>query len=358
MHGYPSIGIDAHPFFVFATRVKTTWNLDIAEVRGQRAEILRQAKDTVVGRTILDMTPKDLELLTTSYTYPGLVTQEYASLLPLAKCVALGGLVDRVRNDSVRDLFRLALATTFVASANVNFGPEIGLTRPKRDAPVLETFAKLTADMVEDLGKVAGVPGAPARTWVADSRTLEDLDAQSVNAIITSPPYPVDKDYTRQIRLESALLAFVTSLAESRRVKERMIRASTRQIYVADHDADRVRTVPEVTELVHEIRRRSRRDGDTSGFAKQYPRLVGEYFGGMKRHLEAAYRCLKRGAKAAYVVGDSRSFKMVHIETAKILGKIAKEMGYEIKGIELWRDRRSTAHDQSLAENVLTLRKP
>ena len=67
---------------------------------------------------------------------------------------------------------------------------------------------------------------------------------------------------------------------------------------------------------------------------------------------------LRDGGRAAYVVGDSRSFKMVHIETARILGEIATEVGFLVLGIELWRDRRSTAHQEPLPENVLLLRKP
>src|SRR2546425_5363185 len=100
-----------------------------------------------------------------------------------------------------------------------------------------------------------------------------------------------------------------------------------------------------------EIVRRTRRDGDTSGFAKQYPRLIGEYFGGMKRHLESAYSCLRRGGKAAYVVGDSQSFKRVRIETARILGLIAKRVGFEVAGIQKRRDRKCPGQSEPLPEN-------
>ena len=56
--GLPSIGIDAHPFFVFATRVKTTWDLDVGEVRAERALLLKGMEDTFVGRSILELGPK------------------------------------------------------------------------------------------------------------------------------------------------------------------------------------------------------------------------------------------------------------------------------------------------------------
>jgi DNA methylase len=356
--GFPSIGIDAHPFFVFATGVKTTWDVDLETLRDARASVLGELKNSIVGRTALDIAPEELRTLTDIYPYEGLLTRKYVSPLPLAKCIELRSIVDEVDDAKIRDLFKLALATTFVSSANVDFGPEIGLTKPKRDSPVLENFASRTAEMIEDLEKVAGTEAPTSDVWIGDSRTMEGVEADSVAAIVTSPPYPVDKDYTRQIRLESAILGFVTNLAESRRVKERMVRASTRQIYAVDNDTDLVRSTPEVMRIINEIVRRARADGDTSGFVKQYPRLVGEYFGGMKRHMESAYRCLRRGGRAAYVVGDSRSFKMVHIETAKILAKIAADVGFRVDGIELWRDRRSTAHEKTLPENVLLLRRP
>ncbi len=358
VRGYASIGIDAHPFFVFAAKVKTTWDVDVESVKAERASVLGRLKETIVARTILDMTRAELDKLADAYPPQGIITPKYVSPLPLAKCFVLRALIDEVEDERIRSLFRLALATTFVSSANVEFGPEIGLTKPKRDAAVLETFAARTAAMIEDLGKVNAMNAPEADVWVGDSRTLEGVEKHSVSAIITSPPYPVDKDYTRQIRLESAILGFVTDLTESRKVKERMIRASTRQIYAGDKDTDLVRGFPEVVDVIHEIKRRSKRDGDTSGFAKQYPRLVGEYFGGMKRHLEAAFRCLKPGGRAAYVVGDSRSFKMVHIETAEILARIGTKVGFRVEGIALWRDRRSTAHEESLPENILVLKRP
>src|SRR2546426_6475582 len=355
--GLPSIGIDAHPFFVFATHVKTTWDVDVEELRAERVSLLKDMEETFVARSILDLGPKGIASVVAGARYPGLVTPKYVSPLPLARCLALKERIEKVADRKIRDLFRLALGTTFVVAANVDFGPEIGLTEPKRDAPVLETFRKRTAEMVEDLQKVDSTNTPETRVWQGDSRDLDGIEPRSISAIITSPPYPVDKDYTRQIRLESALLGFVSSLVESRAVKEKMVRASTRQIYASDREKELVIEVPEVVDVMDEVVRRTRRDGDTSGFAKQYPRLIGEYFGGMKRHLESAYSCLRRGGRAAYVVGDSQSFKRVRIETARILGIMAKRIGYEVTGIQRWRDRRSTAHDDPLPENILLLRK-
>src|SRR5438093_828155 len=153
LNGYPSIGIDAHPFFVFATRVKTTWDVDVERLSEDRSALLSKLKESIVGRTSLDMTRAEIEKLRDGYPERGLLTPKYVSPLPLAKCLVVRDHIQNVRDEKNRDLFRLALATTFVSSANVDFGPEIGLTKPKRDAAVLETFATRAAEMIEDLSK-------------------------------------------------------------------------------------------------------------------------------------------------------------------------------------------------------------
>src|SRR5207245_1941851 len=40
LNGVRSIGIDAHPFFVFAARVKTTWDVDLGRLSAERSSLL------------------------------------------------------------------------------------------------------------------------------------------------------------------------------------------------------------------------------------------------------------------------------------------------------------------------------
>jgi DNA modification methylase len=52
----------------------------------------------------------------------------------------------------------------------------------------------------------------PGRVVQADARQiLQVLEPSSIDAVITSPPYPNEKDYTRTTRLESVLLGFITT---------------------------------------------------------------------------------------------------------------------------------------------------
>jgi hypothetical protein len=87
-----------------------------------------------------------------------------------------------------------------------------------------------------------------------------------------------------------------------------------------------------------------------------YARAVKLYFGGMAQHLSELRKILHPGAQLAYVVGDQASYLRVMIRTGQILGDIAKSLGYEIVGIDLFRTRLATATKEQLREEVIILR--
>ena len=89
-----------------------------------------------------------------------------------------------------------------------------------------------------------------------------------------------------------------------------------------------------------------------------YPRVTKLYFGGMARHLSELSPILRPGAQLAYVVGDQASYLRVMIRTGEILAQIAKSVGYEVVGIDLFRTRLATATREQLREEVLLLRWP
>jgi hypothetical protein len=168
-------------------------------------------------------------------------------------------------NKTNRNIMLLTLARTFVESANVKFCPEMTLTHPKGDAPVRATFAKFLHEVIADLRGIreTGVSRLPEPIiYKGDARHANDLlEDESVDLVITSPPYPVDKDYTRATRLELSILDLARSNEDLREIKERMIRSDTKNIYKSDHERDNIQDVPEVFEISDKIRNRLDEDG-------------------------------------------------------------------------------------------------
>ena len=177
-----------------------------------------------------------------------------------------------------------------------------------------------------------------------------------MDAVITSPPYPNEKDYTRTTRLESVLLGFISNKKELRELKRRLVRSNTRGIYKGDDDDKWVSEFPEIQRIAEAIEKRRIELGKDSGFERMYAKAVKLYFGGMAQHLSKLRKALRPGAQLAYVVGDQASYLRVMIRTGQILGDIAKSLGYELVNIDLFRTRLATATKEQLREEVVILR--
>jgi hypothetical protein len=150
----------------------------------------------------------------------------------------------------------------------------------------------------------------------------------------------------------------VRTKADLRALKARLLRSNTRNVFAEDADDAFARDIPSVLRVADEVEAMRRKLGKTSGFERQYHRVVRLYFGGVFRHFAALLPRLRPGARCAYVVGDQMSFFRVHIRTAHLLADVALKVGYEVEGIELWRTRRSTTTGLDLEENVLILKAP
>jgi DNA modification methylase len=195
--------------------------------------------------------------------------------------------------------------------------------------------------------------------FLADARQISrEVAPCSIDAVITSPPYPNEKDYTRTTRLESVVLGFIKNKAELQASKKRFLRSNTRGVYKGDDDDQWVADHPEIQRIADTIEQRRIELGKTSGFEKQYSNVTRQYFGGMARHFEDLRKILRPGAKLAYVVGDQASYLQVMIRTGELLAEIAQGLGYELVRIDLFRTRLATATKEQLREVVVVLRWP
>lgn len=367
--GIPSIGVEGHPFTHFAAQVKTDWTANPQQLRRHAREIAsltmeRLAHDRVPDRTsIEDWTPsraKPSNLLTWGEGQEKLLLAHSMSPLPLHKTLRLlEGIREAGKSPALRyELLALAKTATFSAS-NLGFGPEIGLGPIKKDAPVIEPWLAAIERMADDLAGLQPSSTAAPEVILGDARRIGSaLGHRKVSAVITSPPYPNEKDYTRTTRLESVLLGFVHDKESLRRVKRGLVRSNTRGVYKDDDDDTLILDDPAIQDIANRIEARRIELGKTSGFERMFPRLTRLYFGGMRRHLADLRSVLEPGARLAYVVGDQASYLRVMIRTGELLGNIAASLGYEVVGRDLFRTRLATATREQLREEVLLLRWP
>jgi hypothetical protein len=279
----PSVGVEAHPMAHFASATKVDWEVDPEELQESSRRVAAAALSELEANGIIDdpapllitEMPDRKKLRTLSPEIQKLLLTNSISPLPLHKTLVL---LDAIRSRGI-ERFRshqlLALAKALVTTVgNLEFGPEVGVGPAKVDTPVISRWLRLVHEIAEDIRRLKQLASVPARAHHADSRDIAKLvPPASVDIVITSPPYPNEKDYTRTTRLETVLLGFITSKKELQALKRTMVRSNTRGVYKGDSDHELVANHTEIQRIAEAIEARRIELGKTSGFERLYAKV-------------------------------------------------------------------------------------
>jgi len=352
-----SVGIEANPSSSFAARVKTDWHLRPTKLLSLVPQVAASYEKLLANHASLQQDATYRYLLDS-----GMVDRGWISNQRLLKAIAIKLAIKKLETpDAYKNVLHLALVTEVVNTAsNVRFGPELYCGQQRKRINLLANFGQRVRLMSRDLGIVRDMVGATARVISGDARSCSALlrrkGYRRFHAVICSPPYPAEHDYTRNSRLELAFLESVTDRRSLQKIKKGMIRSHTKGIYVGDSDGELVTNSKRIRQIESIIRKKVK--NKRHGFARLYPKVLVEYFGGMKRHFEDVMKILAPGARCAYVVGDQSSYLQVLIPTAQILGELAREVGFRNVRITRWRSRWSTTTSRRIDENILLMQRP
>jgi len=345
-------GLPNRPYIVLTSRVKTNWAPSVRILRHLLEEIERNGKtDTAIPRKTDDGSRANVAGILSEHGFSAeqakLIPEGFVSPAPLRRLLILRKAIDDVtegHNSSFRNFFYIAVANVIANGAgNFAFGPEIYRTKAKADYDVLDKFVRRATTMVDELEhlQLGGFRGVESTVVRDDARKLSHIP-EGIGAVITSPPYPNEKDYTRTTRVESLLLGILADKKHLRTVKEKLLRSNTRNVFIKDDDKDEVKDFTAIQQVCEAIESRRKELDKTSGFERLYHKVVAHYFGGMRRHFRRLREKLVPGAQLAYVVGDQLSFLMVPVPTANLLAQVAEAEGLQVIGCDLWRERTGT----------------
>lgn len=349
-HGVSSWGIEASPLTHFVSKTKCVWANDTFNFLNTAKQIALAA-----ARTINSLSkPRTLSEEQTSLILKNSICEQ-----PLSSTLVLRDSI-RAANSPFEDYYLLALAKHIVYSySNLKFGPEVGVSRKKKESvDVVEIWLSEIERMETDLEYWKHHSSTFADISLGDARSIPKRDyIGKVDCVITSPPYPNEKDYSRTTRLESVILGFINTKDDLRNIKKGFIRSNSKNVYRSDNDAQYISNIGSINKLSNEIEERRLELGKTSGFEKLYASVVKQYFGGMARHLSELKPYLRNGASLAYVVGDQASYFQIPIRTSVLLGEVAESIGgYRVDRVDTFRKRFATATETWLNEDVLVLK--
>lgn len=351
MHGFPSFGVDANPVCVMVSRAKTEWNLNVDDLRSHadlavlsashEYELFLRRRQKYRARGCRHYPLQDPIFERSSagryLVSSGLIRRGWISPLPALKTLllaeALWNQPERIRNFLFLSLFGLLVPEI----SNMSYGPEIYRARRRKDRDVFGLFQARTSDNLSKLNLLRSEFEDANATIVHGNSTSEGLDhvsPESVDLVISSPPYLSDHDYSRLTRLELVFSGHVSSREHLRDVKRQLLRSSSKNVYRGDDFAGFVKRFQEIQDIIKLLKQRAD-EHSTSGFARVYPRLVGEYFGGMYVHFKKLSKVLRPSATVAYIVGDQSSFFAIPIPTARITAQMAESCGAGLRVLSM-----------------------
>jgi len=256
--------------------------------------------------------------------------------------VALLTAID-MKNEDLRPFLQIVLSSIIMTkSGGVSMARDLAHSRPhidkdKKPRSAISTFLAKGAKSARSMGYLSR-NSPSAKVFLGDARKLP-LRNDSVDLVVTSPPYANAIDYARAHKFSLIWLGHSIDTIAHLRPK-----------YIG---AERIHSRPselpdEVEQVLLEI---SKRD-------EKKEAIIRQYFGDMQKTLVEIYRVLSGERVAIVVVGPS-TVRGECVPTPQCLAAIGRQHGFEVAGLavrKLDRDRRMLPASNIANDNGIELR--
>lgn len=359
--GVNSVGIEAHPFVHWIATTKLYFDYDTTALRKDVESLTRQAVK------IHEADPSIASI------WPDLIYKCFGDE-ELSKLYAIKTVIEGLDVDAHRlDFLKTALTSTLreVTSAGAGWpyiAPSKYAERQVRRDP-FEEFWKRCQLMIGDVEQVRllAPPASQHDLINEDARRIGELvAADSVDMMLTSPPYLNNYDYADRTRMETYFWQIHDNWSDiTQKVRDRLITAATTQVrrgqFVETGHCPGIRAVSPNThsEIVDIVEQLSDLRKCKAG-KKSYDFMVAGYFEDMLKVIQGVFRVLKKGRPFILVLGDSAPYG-VHVRTDEIVGELAVSVGFSSFEVEIVRKRgdkwagNSQRHKVPLRESIVTI---
>lgn len=316
------VGIDLDPLAGRQCRAKTTWvDPESLETAGQR--VLADARRRLeTGNPLADFR-EGLSAATGDFLDYWFLPETQAELAALTRPIK------EEEDPILRNLLEVLFSATIVTkSGGVSRAWDLAHSRPhrvadKRPRSPFQMFERQLRQAVRAFENTPGDSREPGWFLSADSRSLPLAD-NSVDLIVTSPPYANALDYMRAHKFSLVWLG--QQVAELSGLRGRYIGAERQ-------------AAGEAAPLPDNAQRAVAALSETD---RQKSRVLSRYLGEMRQAIVEMHRVIRPGRAVIIVVGPS-TMRGQRIATQDYLAEIAKQAGFEVRGVpdrKLDRDRR------------------
>lgn len=272
--------------------------------------------------------------------------------------------IKNIDDEVYRELFTVALAAILLDVSNLyRNGKCLSYKKGWKERTLTETevFAKFDQKVRNEL--IVDIQKSLCQSPINNKQKLFNMDSRigidekiadnSIDLVITSPPYLNSRDYTDTYMLELKTLGFTQNNDEIRHLREQTLRSHV-QIKWKDKacvDNRYLRSTLEKLEIA------SRK---TEMWNNSIIDMIRLYFVDMQKIFKIIYKKLKKGGKIYFNVSNSAYFNVL-VNTLEICASIAEGEGYTVKEIRKARNLKTSPQQKdiikSLLEGVIILEK-
>jgi len=193
-----------------------------------------------------------------------------------------------------------------------------------------------------------------------DARMCASIPKNSIDFVITSPPYANNYDYADATRLEMAFLGEISGWGDlQEKVRKHLVRACSQHVPPKSVNIDEVLSYEELKPIRSEIQKVCSELSEirlTKGGKKTYNNMVACYFHDMARTWHALRKVCASPSEVCFVIGDSAPYG-VYVPVIDWLGKLALSAGFKTWEFIKLRDRntkwKNRKHTVPLCEGQL-----
>lgn len=303
--GINAIGADVSPIAVLASRVKTR-RYDTGKLRHEIRNFFR-----------IKFTPPEVKIDS------GVVKRSF-SKYALESIIFFRDGIAKIEDEKTRDFMMLGLMVSALDISSVKkTGASIRAERKKSAPPLKFLLKRRLKRMAKDVQKIKETE---SKADVSFSSALSlDIEDSSVDAIITSPPYLNKTEYALIYPIEQVLF-----FGETGR--------------------------PQIRAVIGE------KETEEDVFRGKYrlPKEALGYFKDMGLALSEMYRVLKKGGRAAIIIGGG-CFPDTVVESDVLLAELGERSGFKVREIvvlnERWCMRERTTRVGKMRESTIIFEK-
>lgn len=309
--GHRAFGVDIDPLAVLISKVWST-TIDPEQVHEKAADVLSRARSIFASLPARNSYPHGADEETRrfiSYWFDDYARKQLASL-----STAIG----RVRDRTTRDVLWCGFSRLIIAKqAGASLAMDLAHSRPHKSydrAPTkpFRTFATAMSRVVENCIHASSQSRGPSpHLYEGDARSLP-LSKQSVDLVLTSPPYLNAIDYMRCSKFTLVWMGY--SIDELRRIRASSVGTEVGNGAPQDE--------PAIRDIMRDLKLRPQlRSGDGA--------VLARYIDDMRLSLSETARVLVPGGKAIYVVGEN-TVRGTFIRNAIVVSAVAESVGLKL----------------------------